>query len=844
MEIHNDNNLEVKISQCESELKELNNEINKILIELENQKIIFSEEKKELESIVILNKEDFLRYKDKIKELQKKKEIYNEKLFELKKEKEKEELKNNKDNIIEEKEIENITKITNIKELSKSLGFEIENNNNNKNENNNNIDNQENNKDIDIKILEEILKKKADYELKFNKLKEKCNEYYKIKEEQKIIINNHKDYLEDMIQNMNIYFNELNISSINENENIINEKKSKNFDDIYIQIDKISYLISKIEQIHFDIKKLFGVNIENLLSEIQQNLKNIDNKKYNNEEKLKDMIEIIKHNIEEIENIIFIFEENKNNFFNKNKNIEKEKNILGEAFILLDEQKNIDDNKCFINNNIKTENLSIQNNNSSLLLAKNISGKFDSGKLYIEREEDLIENNSQEFKVLIKNVHKICYIYDDYVNNDLYFDLKVVGLPENKSYNSFCHHLDKYSIYEIQKLTINEKESEFFFNNNYFTFKIELYNLQTAKIHIVYKKSKDLNKLSLNQKKHRQFYRKEKYGFSKEIAGQIAKISLILKGNFDIIDFTNYFLVRNKKNLNEIEYTWGGVVPNEGKETKIIFSKIKANWLFHQSINFSFNNSIEDVILYTPILFIGGNNEIIRINTSSKQTKNIMLNEKSRTYIIKYKNINEKKGEFIIEGELRNRCKGEWIIDLTDEEIEKNIPVEDKLCKFQLENIARKIIKEFDENNGNSDFEFLDFMKIALWVNKNIEYDLNYAGRNDLTSIDIFNLKAGVCDHFTRLSNALLYSLGYKVIYVRGFTPDGSEEIIYAGHAWSMIKIKNKWYPFDSTWGFISGKLPISHIFSTYTFRSDNFKSKYPNKLENKNKEIKFRYIC
>ena len=463
MEIHNDNNLEVKISQCESELKELNNEINKILIELENQKIIFSEEKKELESIVILNKEDFLRYEDKIKELQKKKEIYNEKLFELKKEKEKEELKNNKDNIIEEKEIENITKITNIKELSKSLGFEIENNNNNKNENNNNIDNQENNKDIDIKILEEILKKKADYELKFNKLKEKCNEYYKIKEEQKIIINNHKDYLEDMIQNMNIYFNELNISSINENENIINEKKSKNFDDIYLQIDKISYLISKIEQIHFDIKKLFGVNIENLLSEIQQNLNNIDNKKYNNEEKLKDMIEIIKHNIEEIENIIFIFEENKNNFFNKNKNIEKEKNILGEAFILLDEQKNIDDNKCFINNNIKTENLSIQNNNSSLLLAKNISGKFDSGKLYIEREEDLIENNSQKFKVLIKNVHKICYIYDDYVNNDLYFDLKVVGLPENKSYNSFCHHLDKYSIYEIQKLTINEKESEIFF---------------------------------------------------------------------------------------------------------------------------------------------------------------------------------------------------------------------------------------------------------------------------------------------------------------------------------------------------------------------------------------------
>ena len=79
---------------------------------------------------------------------------------------------------------------------------------------------------------------------------------------------------------------------------ILNENISKIFDDIYKQIDKISYLILKLEQIYFDIKKLFGINIENLLSEIQENLNNIDNKKYNNEETLKNMIKIIKHRIE------------------------------------------------------------------------------------------------------------------------------------------------------------------------------------------------------------------------------------------------------------------------------------------------------------------------------------------------------------------------------------------------------------------------------------------------------------------------------------------------------------------------------------------------------------------
>ena len=35
-------------------------------------------------------------------------------------------------------------------------------------------------------------------------------------------------------------------------------------------------------------------------------------------------------------------------------------------------------------------------------------------------------------------------------------------------------------------------------------------------------------------------------------------------------------------------------------------------------------------------------------------------------------------------------------------------------------------------------------MKISLCVNKNIEYDLNFSGRDDLTPIDIHNLKVGV----------------------------------------------------------------------------------------------------
>ena len=146
------------------------------------------------------------------------------------------------------------------------------------------------------------------------------------------------------------------------------------------------------------------------------------------------------------------------------------------------------------------------------------------------------------------------------------------------------------------------------------------------------------------------------------------------------------------------------------------------------------------------------------------------------------------------------------------------IPMIDKLCIEQLKDIAENIIEEFDKNNKNSDYEFLDFMKIALWVHKNIKYDLNYSGRRDLTPIDVYKMRVGVCYHYTILCNALLYSLGYKFIFISGFCCDkiSDDYINTGGHAWSLIKINNKWYPIDSTWGIISGKLPVSHVFGGF----------------------------
>ena len=248
-----------------------------------------------------------------------------------------------------------------------------------------------------------------------------------------------------------------------------------------------------------------------------------------------------------------------------------------------------------------------------------------------------------------------------------------------------------------------------------------------------------------------------------------------------------------------------------------MFSKKEATWTFTFSSKFHSTSYLTDVEYTLPIILIGGNNEIININPSSPQSTNIIIDQENRNYIAEYHNTRYKEAEFIITGKFKNKCKGEWLIDLTDEEVDRLMPEEDKLCKSQLESIAHRIIEEFDREYKNSDFEYLDFMKIGLWCYKNIKYDYNYVGRTEYNAVDIYNMRKGVCHHFTKLSNALLYSLGYKVLYITGYCIKKNKTFSYDGlHAWSLIKLDDKWYPFDSTWGIVTGKLHLGHIFAYF----------------------------
>ena len=121
--------------------------------------------------------------------------------------------------------------------------------------------------------------------------------------------------------------------------------------------------------------------------------------------------------------------------------------------------------------------------------------------------------------------------------------------------------------------------------------------------------------------------------------------------------------------------------------------------------------------------------------------------------------------------------------------------------------------------------------KIGKWVSKNIKYDSK--GSKLSSPSEIIKKKQGVCKQYTILFNALLYSLGYKCIYVSGFVIQDSDSFNQKdAHAWSLVKINGKWLPFDATseWAIFTGKLPVGHIFQNYFCKGEMVETKLNSK--------------
>ena len=102
---------------------------------------------------------------------------------------------------------------------------------------------------------------------------------------------------------------------------------------------------------------------------------------------------------------------------------------------------------------------------------------------------------------------------------------------------------------------------------------------------------------------------------------------------------------------------------------------------------------------------------------------------------------------------------------------------------------------------------------IFEWVAHNIDYDVEKSQSMSIRSVPFFLhqsneekingtllTKKGVCEDYALIFNSICQKLGYQSYVVEGYTKDITKIETDAGHAWNVVKIKEKWYCFDPTW--------------------------------------------
>jgi len=199
-----------KLSKLEEEIKNLDNIITNLTKDINNQNIIYllKEENNKLEASHKLSQVDIQNFKEEMDKLIQKQKNNEEEIKKLKQQNE--ELKKGKNIVPKENKINNL--ICSIKDLRESGFFLFQSNNFDEEEIKNEIENEikiEAKTDIkpttDGNNLEQMDLKKKEFELNFHELKEKSNQFYKDLEEKKNIIDNYKNYLNDIGKQINSF---------------------------------------------------------------------------------------------------------------------------------------------------------------------------------------------------------------------------------------------------------------------------------------------------------------------------------------------------------------------------------------------------------------------------------------------------------------------------------------------------------------------------------------------------------------------------------------------------------------------------------------------------------------
>ncbi|NYZ79612.1 transglutaminase domain-containing protein [Candidatus Micrarchaeota archaeon] len=145
-------------------------------------------------------------------------------------------------------------------------------------------------------------------------------------------------------------------------------------------------------------------------------------------------------------------------------------------------------------------------------------------------------------------------------------------------------------------------------------------------------------------------------------------------------------------------------------------------------------------------------------------------------------------------------------------------------------------IREMARNiTANSSDDFERVSKLALWVNRQLTYDLSLAGESKDAEWILQN-RRGVCSEYSTLFVALARSIGIPARIVEGLAYDDAKNE-WTGHAWAEAYI-GTWVPVDPTWnppevGYLDAMhLEFSKKFDNETFNNIEYSTSQNARLE------------
>lgn len=118
-------------------------------------------------------------------------------------------------------------------------------------------------------------------------------------------------------------------------------------------------------------------------------------------------------------------------------------------------------------------------------------------------------------------------------------------------------------------------------------------------------------------------------------------------------------------------------------------------------------------------------------------------------------------------------------------------------AESSIESVAKYIDRKEDD-------PYQTVKAIYDWTADNIAYDAKALAAGKYPPQDaetVFETKMAVCAGYSKLMKAFGEELGIKVVYVTGDSRERDGSISGSGHAWNAIRVGEKWFLADVTWG-------------------------------------------